>query len=86
MQCKGWVTYEQTVRRGVTAFLADLFMNKLPIHKYLEEEAQAMAQDSTSVKAHRGGEPSKAIDSLYRVERPVDAARAVLNDMLLFPL
>jgi len=34
----------------------------------------------------RGGEPSLAVDRLYRAERPMDAAQVILNDLPLFPL
>jgi len=34
----------------------------------------------------RGGEPSLAVNRLYKAERPADAAQAILNDFPLFPL
>jgi hypothetical protein len=34
----------------------------------------------------RGGEPSLAVDRLYKAEQPMQAAQMVLNDLPLFPL
>jgi hypothetical protein len=34
----------------------------------------------------RGGEPSLAVDSLRRAERPFDMAQAILDDLPVFPL
>jgi site-specific DNA recombinase len=54
--CQGWSIFEQSVRKGIGPFLADLFENKLPIKKYLEEEAKSMAQAGAADRVGRAKE------------------------------
>ncbi len=54
--CKGWAIYEQTVRKAIVSFLAELFTERLPINEYLQEEAQAMAQEGSRDKADNARE------------------------------
>jgi hypothetical protein len=54
--CEGWITYERTVRKGVVAFLVDLFENQLDIQQHLAKEAQAMAQEGKGDQAAKAKE------------------------------
>jgi hypothetical protein len=49
-------------------------------------DVQGRYKAASLISLLRGGEPSLAIDSLLRAERPTEMAQSVLNDLPIFPL
>lgn len=51
--CSGWSAYEQTVKKAVVAFLADLLDNKLQWRSHLEEAAQELQRDTAGDRVQK---------------------------------
>ena len=51
--CTGWSAYEQTVKKAVVTFLADLLDNKLQWRAHLKEAAQEMQRDTAGDRAQQ---------------------------------
>jgi len=49
-------------------------------------DVQTHYRAASLISLMRGGAPTLAVDHLLRVQRPSDAAQAVLNDLPLFPM
>jgi site-specific DNA recombinase len=77
--CKGWTAYEQTIRKGVVAFLVDFFENTINIKEALANEVQAMAQEES------GGQIGRAKETIEQGQRELRriqelAVKGIMND------